>query len=276
MRECSSQATGTSAFRPARFFLVSDPGDPTIAAAALIDSLEDEDVIVRSEAVHSLGVVAKHLMYPVPSRRRAAPAIQALTMVLLGQRDEVSPPVSSNLSRAMGRPIAIPTGERIGRRAPGVLTGADEAEIGDPAQALDDPAWMAARALGEAAPGTDCAEIAIAALTEALRTDRDERRLKVIVRSLSRFGSAADRVVPDLTLALKKAVAADGASDLWLGIVADALVRIAPGTIEADEAVVAVTGCLQSGDDQERQIKAVKSLMRLAPRHTSQYRLWSK
>ena len=41
----------------------------------------------------------------------------------------------------------------------------------------------------------------------------------------ARFGPAADGVVPDLTQALRKSVAARGASDEWLWIIADSLFR---------------------------------------------------
>ena len=81
---------------------------------------------------------------------------------------------------------------------------------------------------------------ALAALTEALRTDTDERRLKVITRSLGRFGPAAKRVVPDLTHALRKAVTARALPMNGCGSIADTLVRIAPGTTAADEAVAAL------------------------------------
>jgi hypothetical protein len=151
-----------------------------------------------------------------------------------------------------------------------MFPGSEESEIEDPAQVLNDPSWMAARALGEVAPGTPWAETALAALTEALRTDTDERRLKIITRTLGRFGPAATRAVPDLTKALRKTVAARGASDLWLWTIADSLVRIAPGTRAADEAVTVVTECLKSREDQERQVMAIQSLIRMGPRaHTA-------
>jgi hypothetical protein len=247
----------------ARFFLVSDPGDPKFTAAALIGALDDNDLIVRSEAVHALGVVAKRLGHPAPSRRRAAPALQALAKVLLDRPGDARTPDPSNLSRALGDPVA-PTGAKPhATRLARTFTGTDISESGDLAQVLNDPSWMAARALGEVASNTDCDDIALDALAQALRTDDDERRLKVITRSLGRFGPAADEVVPDLIRALRKAVAARGASDEWLWIIADTLVRIAPGTGAADEAIAALRDCLRSRDDQERQVRAVKVLTRL-------------
>ena len=252
----------------ARFFLVSDPDDPEFTAAALIGALKDEDVIVRSEAVRALGVVAKRLMFPAPSRRRAAPAIQALARVLLDRPGESRAPDSSNLSRVLGDPVTPASDKPDGRQGSWTVTGADESESGDLAQDLSDPSLTAAYALGEVASGTSWDQTAVAALTEAVRTDGNKRRLKVITRSLGRFGPAADGVVPDLTLALRKSVAARGASDEWLWIITDSLVRIAPGTAEADEAVTALTDCLRSHDDQKRQVMAIKALVRLGqPAH---------
>jgi hypothetical protein len=246
----------------ARFFLVHDPDDPEFAEAILIDALNDQDAMVRSEAVRALGVVAKRLL-AVPSRRKAPPAVEALINVLLDRHPPVPAPDRSNLSRTVGNAAAASSGKREEAHSSRIVT--DESEIQDLAQVLNDPSWMAARALGEAAPNTDCADTAVAALTEALRTELDERRLKVITRSLGRFGSAASEVIPDLTQALRKAVAARGAADEWLWIIADTLVRIAPATTEADEAVAALMDCLRSRDDQERQALAVRALIKLGP-----------
>ena len=115
------------------------------------------------------------------------------------------------------------------------------------------------------APHTDCADIALNALIRALRTDGDELRLKVIIRSLGRFGPAAAEVVPDLAHALKTAVAAGRAADSWLWVIADSIVRIAPGSLEADEAIAALSASLRSSADPHRQIMAVKALVRLGP-----------
>jgi HEAT repeat protein len=249
----------------ARFFLAADPVDSTIAAAALIDALGDEDVRVRCEAVRALGVVAKQSMAPSAPPGGARPAIDALVKVLLDRRAETRAPDSANLSRAVGEARGTSSGRRMRTHLPGPAPWADASESRDLAQALDDPSWMAARALGEAAPNSDCAETALAALTTALRTESDERRLRAITRSLARFGPAAGRVVSDLTQALRKAVAAQGKSDLWLWASAETLVQIAPGTSEADEAIEALTDCLHSRDDDEQRIMAIQSLVRLGP-----------
>jgi hypothetical protein len=249
----------------ARFFLISDPGESTIASAALIDALKDENVRVQCEAVRALGVVAKQLMGPSASPGGARPAIEALSKVLLDRQAETRAPDSSNLSRAVGEARGNSIGKRARIRPDGPAPWPDESENFDLAQVMDDPTWMAARALGEAAPNSDCAEIALVALTIALRTESDERRLRVITRSLARFGPAAARVLPDMTLALRKAAAARGTSDVWLWTSAETVVRIAPGTSEADEAIKALTDCLRVRDDNERRVLAIQSLVRMGP-----------
>ena len=246
----------------ARWFLVSDAGDSTYAAAVLMEALSDQDVFVRSEVVHSLGVVSKRLL-AVPGHGKTAGAIRALAGVLLDRDTERPPPDSANLARAVRGPAVPSSPERNINRLRMIVTGADDSEGRDMAQVLNDPSWMAARALGEVAPNTDCADIALDALTLALRTDGDARRLRAIVRSLGRFGSAASAVLPDLMQALRKSVDSRGASDPWLWVIADSVVRIDPGTREADEAVAALVDCLRSHDDKERQVLAIRELMRL-------------
>ncbi len=247
----------------ARFFRAPDPADSTIAAAALIDALKDEDVQVRCEAVRALGVVAKQLVGPRESPARATPAMEALVNVMLDRRGETRAPHSSNLARAV-IPSPGATVFNVGRASVGMPSSwADESEIVDMARILNDPPWMAARALGEVAPNTGYAETAVAALTQALRTDGNERRLRVVVRSLGKFGPAAGTVVPDLTLALQKAVEARGGQDLWLCTVAETLVRIAPGTTEADQAIDALVDCVRTRERDEQKAMALKALVRM-------------
>ena len=194
-------------------------------------ALSDEDTGVRCEVVRTLGAVTRRIMaVPLPSATRSA-AVGALARVLLERNGAVPAPDSTNLARAVNDQTTPSRRERRVAHLRLSYNAADDLDGRDLAQVVDDPSWVAARALGEVAPSSECAGFAVSALTTALRTDSNGRRLRVIVRSLSRFGPAANEALPDMMQALRQIVAKGGASDAWLWVIADSVVRMAPGAL---------------------------------------------
>jgi HEAT repeat protein len=112
----------------------------------------------------------------------------------------------------------------------------------------DPPYWdlggEAARALGGVAPGTPAAAQVIAALTEVIRRPGLARRRATAAEALARFGpEQLGHAVPMLLGVLRETVGEIGPP---APSVCEALGRAAPGTLQADEAVAAMTAALDS------------------------------
>jgi hypothetical protein len=212
----------------AKYLLQSEPGDFEIAAAALVHALEDRDAVVREEAARSLGVMVSGMLRTGSSRETIDPAVKALIKLLL-EREPANRGVETKQSA--------------------------------------DPGAMAARELGEIAPRTPWAELAVVSLTEALCDPGDGPRQQAAARALGRFGPEAERSLGDLKRRLGEAAARGGVahSDEWRSIAAEAIARIAPGTKSASEAIFALTEPLRLRADKATQAEAMKVLNRLGP-----------
>ena len=212
----------------AKYLLQSEPGDFEMAAAALVRALEDRDEVVREEAARSLGVMVSGMLRSGSSREAIDPSVAALFRLL-------SDPESANS---------------------GVTTN----EAGAPGA-------MAARELGDIAPGTPWAERAVVALTKTLCEPGDGPRQRAAARASGRFGPAAQQALGELKRRLGEAVALDGVSHWseWRSIAAEAIVRIAPGSDQAREAVFALTEPLRLRAEKTTQAEAMKVLNRLGP-----------
>ncbi len=212
----------------AKYLLQSEPEDFEMAAAALVRALEDEDEVVREEAARSLGVMVSGMLRNGSSREAIDPAVAAL-LKLLSERKPANSGVATNEAGA--------------------------------------PGAMAARELGEIAPRTPWAEPAIVALTKTLCEPGDGPRQRAAARALGRFGPAAQQALGELKRRLGEAVALDRVSHWseWRSIAAEAIVRIAPGSDQATEAVFALTEPLRLRADKATQAEAMKVLNRLGP-----------
>ena len=89
-----------------------------------------------------------------------------------------------------------------------------------------------------------------------------EEKDGVVVLALNR-PEAMNSLSSELSLALQKAVEARGGQDLWLCTVAETLVRIAPGTTEADQAIDALVDCVRTRERDEQKAMALKALVRM-------------
>jgi HEAT repeat protein len=134
---------------------------------------------------------------------------------------------------------AVPALIRAMREAPGRQSEMNPAEAQEIAQLL-----------AKIAPGTSSESAVIAALTEAVRSDRASVR-PWAADALAAFGPAAEPAVPALIEALHRAAAEKNPRHSSGYAVATALAKIAPGTKSADAALAALIEILRT-DSQVR------------------------
>ena len=212
----------------AKYLLQSEPGDFEMAAAALVRALEDRDEVVREEAARSLGVMVSGMLRSGSSREGDRSGRDGALRASLGSRIR----------------------EQRRRNERGWGTGCD--------------GCAGARRYRA---GTPWAERAVVALTKTLCEPGDGRRQRAAARASGRFGPAAQQALGELKRRLGEAVALDGASHWseWRSIAAEAIVRIAPGSDQASEAILALTEPLRLRADKATQAEAMKVLNRLGP-----------
>src|SRR5262249_6722433 len=129
-----------------------------------------------------------------------------------------------------------------------------------------DPACESARALGLIAKGTGSSGEAVAALSEALRSEHVWRR-GAAARGLMAMGRDASASVPALLQTLTEAVAQPGRfeGDSWIP---QALGQVAPGSASEADAVKALTAALSAKQDRIRMF-AVDALGKFGPAASS-------
>jgi HEAT repeat protein len=113
------------------------------------------------------------------------------------------------------------------------------------------PAHRAAEALGRLAPGTLASGQAVAALTAVVRSGPKQRRASA-ADALGRFGTEAAPAIPALVTMLGEVETGEESTNDKASA-AEALVRIAPGTSAADQAVAALTAALKSNSIATRR-----------------------
>jgi HEAT repeat protein len=127
-----------------------------------------------------------------------------------------------------------------------------------------DPACWAIRALADIAAAGGPSDEAVAAMTDALRSEHTRRRMDAAT-ALGRLGPDAAAAVPALITALKGFLATQ-TEDPFEGFegeaIARTLVAVAPGSASAGEAVAALTAAL---DSAPLRYVAVDSLRRFGP-----------
>jgi HEAT repeat protein len=112
---------------------------------------------------------------------------------------------------------------------------------------LDWPSVELERTLGQIAPGSPQEDAVVAALIEGLRSPYRDRH-PYAADSLAGFGRKAEPAVPILIDSLKRSAASPDRSPTDYNFV-QALGQLAPGTAKEDEALAALIGLLDSGDE---------------------------
>ena len=183
-------------------------------------------------------------------------AVPALIMALGSDQREVRawpPPVSASFKQSARE--AIPA------LIPMLREPIESDPVGPGIASLErisrEPALAAAEALGQIAPGTNAAGLAVAALAEAVRSENLEERTRA-AGALEQFGPEAAAAVPALIAALRQTIATEKPlvaftrenipddSQLAGVMIVIALARIAPGTALTDEVVTVLTKALSS------------------------------
>src|SRR5262249_28749740 len=127
----------------------------------------------------------------------------------------------------------------------------------------DDPACMAADALGRIAPGSKATKEVVVALTEVARAGPRLRRGWAAF-ALGKFGTAAAEAIPSLIHVIKATGPSVGDrynedAAVW------ALGQIAPDAPSADQAITALVSVLQS-KSWESRATALKALRQFGPK----------
>jgi HEAT repeat protein len=283
------------------------PAFSAAAIPALVTALGSGSRLVRLSAASAL---EPHARDP----RVAAAVVPALLSLLRGpvELDPGGNPLewgfsmNINAARMLGRlaPGTATAGEAVAGLAEAVRTGdpswrplaigslrefGPAAEPAIPAllQALRDAlarkdeafsfeGQAAAGALAKIAPGTRSSGVAVAALTEVMRSSHPSW-WSWAAEALGEFGPAAEPAIPALIRALHQARAGKDERPSYGFAVARALGRIAPGTKSADAALSALTEALQS--PSEARLWAISALSAFGEKATGvipQLRAWQK
>jgi HEAT repeat protein len=198
------------------------------------------------------------LIAALGSRDREVRFFSAMALRSLGYDPGTASAIPALLA-ILREPIESGPGIR-GRPQPSAWDGAQVAAA--------DPAQMAARALGEIAPGTESAGEVITVLSEVVRSGHPSLRGQAL-EALGDFGPAAEPAIPLIIKTLREVAAIKEPHAFFDGsAAARALGRIAPGTRAVDEVVAVLTQALHAESVWTR-LEAVDALSRLGPKAAS-------
>jgi HEAT repeat protein len=260
LKDEASETRGATAAALANFSHGLDPWIPALLRLAE----HDPDPAVRATCAKELGRVKRSAITEAGVSALAAglgsrwPQVRIQVAALLGRLGPDAIAASPALIRVLDEPLDpevarqhAPPRDAEAARRPGLW------------MLDDDPACVAADALGRIAPGSRATKEVVAALIEVTRAGPRLRRGWAAF-ALGKFGPAAAEAIPGLINVIEETGPSVGDrynadAAVW------ALGQIAPDAPSADQAVTALVGVLQS-KSWESRATALKALRQFGPK----------